>query len=98
MMNGVRTREYQLAFDVALKQQGRKLTGTCSVLGVERKVTGTVIGNKVTIMHEITGDAGRTMKASYKGMLESPAKMTGSTEQVGDPDGVRLGTWTATKK
>src|SRR5262245_157382 len=98
MLNRTKMREYNIAYVFTLKQQGRKLVGACTGPDGEKKVTGTVTGNKVTFAHDVIGDGGRIMNASYTGTIESPAKMTGVIEHVGDPDGIRPGKWTATKK
>jgi len=98
MLNRTKMREYKIAYVFTLKQQGRKLMGTCTGPDGEKKVTGTVTGNKVTFAHDVSGDGGRIMNGKYTGTIESPAKMTGTIEHVGDPDGIRRGKWTATKK
>jgi hypothetical protein len=79
----------------ALKLQGEKVTGLYLGSFGEKEATGSVTGNTVVIVVEVFRD-NRTVKATYKGTIESPAKMEGAIEYVGDP-GAR-GKWTAIKR
>lgn len=79
----------------ALKQQGEKVTGAYAGQFGEKEVTGSVTGNTVVIVVEVFRD-NRTVKATYNGTIESPVKMAGAIEYVGDP-GAR-GKWTAIKR
>ncbi|HKQ90364.1 MAG TPA: alpha/beta hydrolase [Blastocatellia bacterium] len=79
----------------ALKQQGEKVAGLYLGPFGEKEVTGSVIGNTLVIVVEVFRD-NRTVKATYKGTIESPAKMEGAIEYVGD-SGAR-GKWTAIKR
>src|SRR5262245_54424637 len=77
-------------------QQGERLTGTWTRPGGEpAKLTGTVKGDKAVFGFEVTRD-GRSFKATYRGTIESPTKMSGAVEFIGALSG--SGTWTATKK
>src|SRR5215471_11494360 len=67
----------------ALKQQGEKVTGIFLSPFEEKEVTGSVTGNTVMIVVEIFRD-NRTVKVTYRGTIESPAKMAGAVEHVGD--------------
>jgi hypothetical protein len=75
------------------KQEGEKITGTYSGPLGEQKVAGSVKGDKAVFGFEISRD-GETIKATYTGTIESPAKMTG-TVAFND---VALGKWTGTRK
>ena len=75
------------------KQEGEKITGTYSGPLGEQKVTGTVKGDKAVFGFEASRD-GETIKATYNGTIESPAKMSG-TIAFND---VARGKWTGTKK
>lgn len=78
------------------KQQGERLSGTVTRPGGEQqKVSGTVKGDKTVFWFEATRD-GRSLKATYSGAIESPAKMSGAVEFTGAVTG--KGTWTATRK
>jgi pimeloyl-ACP methyl ester carboxylesterase len=79
----------------ALKQQGEKVTGLYLGPFGEKEITGSVTGATVVIVVEVFRD-NRTVKATYTGTFESPAKMAGAIEYVGDP-GAR-GKWTAVKR
>src|SRR5262245_45519436 len=57
------------------KQAGEKLTGALSVLQGERKVTGTVKGDKVEFIIEGKDDRGEPFKVPFTGTIESPTKM-----------------------
>lgn len=77
-------------------QQGERLGGTVTrPTGQPQKVAGTVKGDKTTFWFEATRD-GRSLKATYRGTIESPTKMSGAVEFTGAVTGT--GTWTATKK
>ncbi len=89
---------YKQDWVFVLKQQGKKITGTCNGPDGEKKVTGTVAGNRVVIEHKLSGDGGIVMRAIYKGTIETPAKLIGTADHIGDPDGIRRGKWTATKR
>src|SRR5215470_3786263 len=58
----------------ALKQQGEKLAGLYLGPFEEKEVTGGVTGNTVMIVVEGFRD-NRTLKATFRGMIESPVKM-----------------------
>src|SRR5262247_1956064 len=61
------------------KQQGAKLTGTYNGQLGERKVTGTVKGNKVAFGIEVTDpNSNQTIKITYSGTIENSTKMTGA--------------------
>lgn len=79
----------------ALKAQGEKVTGLYLGPFGEKEITGSVTGNTVVIVVEVFRD-NRTVKATYTGTIESPAKMAGAIEYVGD-QGAR-GKWTAIKR
>jgi pimeloyl-ACP methyl ester carboxylesterase len=79
----------------ALKLQGEKVTGLYLGPFGEKEVTGSVTGNKVVIVVEVFRD-NRNVKATYTGTIESPAKMAGGIEYVGDPSA--RGKWTAVKR
>jgi pimeloyl-ACP methyl ester carboxylesterase len=79
----------------ALKQQGDKVAGLYLGPFGGKEVTGSVTGNTVVIVFETIRD-NRTVKATYTGTIESPVKMAGAIEYVGDP-GAR-GKWTAVKR
>src|SRR5262245_65871753 len=64
MLNRTKMREYNIAYVFTLKQQGRKLVGACIGPDGEKKVTGTVTGNKVTLEHDVMGHWGRSLKSS----------------------------------
>ena len=76
------------------KQEGDKLSGTYNGPLGEFKVTGTVTDNKAVFGFEFDNE-GATHKATYRGTIESPKKMTGTVEFG---DGAERGKWTATKK
>jgi len=77
-------------------QQGERLSGTVTrPTGQQQKVSGTVKGDKTTFWFEATRD-GRSLKATYRGTIESATKMSGSVEFTGALTGT--GTWTAVKK
>src|SRR5262245_41347953 len=77
------------------KQQGVKLTGTYNGQLGERKVTGTVKGNKVAFGIEVPDPNGnQTIKITYSGTIEGPTKMTGAIKATSG----QQGKWTATKK
>ena len=78
-----------------LKQQGEKVAGLYLGPFGEKEVTGSVTGDTVVIVAEVFRD-NRNVKATYTGRVESPAKMAGAIEYVGDP-GAR-GKWTAIKR
>src|SRR5262245_16080864 len=80
---------------IAIKQQGEKVTGLYLGPSVETEVTGSVTGNKVVIVVEGLRN-NRTWKATYTGTIESPAKMAGVIEYVGDTSA--RGKWTAIKR
>jgi hypothetical protein len=75
------------------KQEGENLSGSYSGPLGEQKVTGTVKGDKAVFGFEFERE-GQTIKATYTGKIESPAKMTGTVEFAG----VMRGKWTANKK
>jgi hypothetical protein len=78
------------------KQQGERLSGTVMrPTGEQQKVSGTVKGDKTTFWFEATRD-GRSFKATYRGTIESPTKMSGAVEFTGALSGT--GTWVAVKK
>lgn len=80
---------------IVLHQEGEKLTGTfhSQILG-DAKITGSVKGNAIEFVFE--GEAGgQTIKASYKGTIESPTAMKGTAVYAGFDDNA---TWSATKK
>ena len=79
----------------ALKQQGEKVAGLYLGPFGEKEITGSVTGNTVVIVVEVFRD-NRTVKATYTGTIESPVKMAGAIEDIGDP-GAR-GKWTAIKR
>lgn len=72
-----------------LKQEGEKLTGTYSGALGEAKVTGTVVGNDVTIQF----DAGAPIV--YVGKVDAAAKTIAGTCDLG---GQASGTFKATKQ
>jgi hypothetical protein len=75
------------------KQEGEKLTGTYNGPLGEYKVAGTVTGAKAVFDFDFTRD-GRTGKATYTGIIDSPTTMGGVVEfSAGE-----RGKWTATKK
>jgi len=75
------------------KQEGETLTGSYSGPLGEQKVTGTVKGDQAVFGFEFKNED-QTVKATYTGKVEGPAKMTGTVEFSGGPKGK----WTATKK
>jgi hypothetical protein len=77
------------------KQQGDRLTGTANRGEGDRKVSGTVKGDKAVFGFEAARE-GRVVKAAFRGTIESPTKMSGTVEFAGSISGT--GTWTATKK
>jgi hypothetical protein len=80
---------------MVLQQDGEKLTGTFNsqIFGAA-KLTGTVKGNAIEFAFE--GQAGdQTLKATYKGTVESATSMKGTAVYTGFDDNVK---WTATKK
>jgi hypothetical protein len=78
------------------KQQGERLSGTVTrPTGEQQKVSGNVKGDKAVFWFEATRD-GRSLKATYRGTIESAAKMSGAVEFTGAITGT--GTWTAVKK
>src|SRR5262245_2689740 len=77
------------------KQQGVNLTGNYNGQLGERKVTGSVKGNKVAFGLEVPDpNSNQTIKISYSGTIESPTKMTGTIKATSG----QQGKWTATKK
>ena len=80
---------------VVLEQQGATLTGTVTNPRGQQKVTGTVKGNQAVFGFETTRE-GQPFKASYRGTIESPRRMTGEVEFSGALSGT--GTWVATKE
>ena len=79
----------------ALKQQGEKLAGLYLGPFEEKEVTGGLTGNTVMIVVEGFRD-NRTLKATYRGTIESPVKMAGAVEYAGDY--LARGKWTAVKR
>jgi len=79
----------------ALKQQGEKVAGLFLGPFEEKEVTGSVTGNTVMIVVELFRD-NRTVKATYRRTIESPVKMAGAIEYVGNPSA--RGKWTAIKR
>jgi len=79
---------------IVFKQEGEKLSGSCSHPSGEFPVTGTLRGNKVEFNYTFTNSKGQSLKAAYTGAIGSPTKMAGDVEYTG---GAR-GKWTATKK
>lgn len=79
------------------KQQGERLTGTVRRTPEDQgqKVSGTVKGNAAAFGFEVARDGG-TMKATYRGKIESATRMTGKVDFSGALSG--SGTWIATKK
>ena len=78
------------------KQQGERLGGTVTrPSGEQQKVSGTVKDGKAVFWFEATRD-GRSLKATYRGTIESPTKMSGAVEFTGAVTGT--GTWSANKK
>jgi hypothetical protein len=75
------------------KQAGEKLNGYQSGGSGERKVTGTVKGNKVEFSVEGENRGDSAFKKIFTGTIESPTKMAGTAEFIKGP-----GKWTATKK
>src|SRR5450759_825102 len=65
---------------VVFQQEREKLTGTFhSQIFGEAKITGSVKGNAIEFGFE--GEAGgQTIKVSYKGTIESPTAMKGTTD------------------
>ena len=80
---------------VVLEQQGATLTGTVTNPRGQQKVTGTVKGNQAVFGFETTRE-GQPFKASYRGTIESPRRVTGEVEFSGALSGT--GTWVATKE
>jgi hypothetical protein len=77
------------------KQQGETVTGTVSNARGQQKISGTVKGDKAVFGFEVTRD-GQPFKATYRGIIESPTKMTGTVDFSGALTG--SGTWAAAKK
>ena len=80
---------------LVLEQQGATLTGTVSNPRGQQKVTGTVKGDQAVFGFETTRE-GQPFKASYRGTIESPRRMSGEVEFSGALSGT--GTWVATKE
>ena len=80
---------------VVLEQHGATLTGTVTNPRGQQKVTGTVKGNQAVFGFETTRE-GQPFKASYRGTIDSPRRMTGEVEFIGVLSGT--GTWVATKE
>jgi hypothetical protein len=80
---------------VVLEQQGSTLTGTVTNPRGRQRVTGTVKGNQAVFGFETTRE-GQPFKASYRGTIDSPRRMTGEVEFSGALSGT--GTWVATKE
>ena len=80
---------------VVLKQQGQTVTGTVTNASGQQKVTGAVKGNEVVFGFETTRE-GQPFRASYRGTIESPRRMTGEVTFSGVLSGT--GTWVATKE
>jgi hypothetical protein len=77
------------------KQQGDRLSGTANRGEGERKVNGSVKGDKAVFGFEAARE-GRVLKAAFRGTIESRTKMSGTVEFTGSIAGT--GTWTATRK
>ena len=80
---------------LVLEQQGATLTGTVSNPRGQQKVTGTVKGNQAVFGFETIRE-GQPFKASYRGTIESPRRMSGEVEFSGVLSGT--GTWVGTKE
>lgn len=80
---------------LVLEQQGATLTGTVSNPRGQQKVTGTVKGDQAVFGFETTRE-GQPFKASYRGTIESPRRMSGEVEFSGVLSGT--GTWVGTKE
>jgi pimeloyl-ACP methyl ester carboxylesterase len=79
----------------AFKQQGEKVTGAYTGQFGDKEVTCTVSGKSIEIVIELLR-YGQNVKARYNGMIETPAKMAGTIEYIGDLGG--RGKWTAIKR
>jgi hypothetical protein len=95
-----RTAEHGGTFNDTLvfKQEGEKLSGTYSAKFRERKISGTVKGDKVVFIWEEkpTTDGGkRSRPVTFDGKLESPTKMTGTVVAFCGEEKCK---WTAIKK
>jgi hypothetical protein len=77
------------------KQQGERLSGTWTRGDKRADVSGTVKGDKAVFWVEGMRD-GRSFRATYRGTIESPTKMSGAVDVTGALSGST--TWTATKK
>lgn len=75
------------------KQDKENLTGSYNGPLGQHEVTGTVKDDMAVFSFEFTYE-GQTLKAIYKGTVESPTKMTGTVELGGGT----TGKWTAAKK
>jgi hypothetical protein len=76
-------------------QEGATLTGTMTNPRGQQKVTGTVKDHEAVFGFETTRE-GQPFKATYRGTIESPKRMTGDVEFSGAVAGT--GTWVATKQ
>ena len=77
------------------KQQGERLSGTWTRGDRRADVSGNAKGDKAVFWVEGMRD-GRSFKATYRGTIESPAKMSGVVDITGALSGST--TWTATRK
>ena len=74
------------------KQNGEKLTGSYSGALGQAELTGTVKGDAIEFVFEVSPQ-GDKVKVIYKGTIKSPTAMAGSLAV----EGLGEGSWTATK-